>query len=147
MIDDLWINDSLDSERNYKVTGIENLEKDYLAYCIKTILAGYIYYRIQWPIWGSFLFPTWINGPKLMLMLFAMITMLATTNACCNFEFEAAFVWAQGSFLPPSFFSFLSESISQYVCISPFPWKLKYVHMFPYPVNRLISDNILFYEW
>ena len=44
LLDDLWINDSLDSEGNYKVTGIENIEKDYLAYSIKTILAGYIYY-------------------------------------------------------------------------------------------------------
>ena len=44
MLDYLWINDSLDSEVNYKVTAIENIEKDYLAYCIKTILAGYIYY-------------------------------------------------------------------------------------------------------
>ena len=113
LLDDLWINDSLDSEENYKVTGIENIEKDPLAYCIKTILAGYIYYWIQLPIWGSFLFPTWINWPIFMLMLFAMISMLATTNACCNFEFEAALVWAQGSFLPPSLFSFLSESISQ----------------------------------
>ena len=88
LLDDLRINNSLDTEgNNYEVPGIENKERDYLAYSINTTLTGYIYYWIQLPICGSFLFPTWINGPKFMLMLYAMISTLATTSARCNFKF------------------------------------------------------------
>ena len=35
LLDDLWINNSLDSVGNYKVPGIVNIEKDYLAYDLK----------------------------------------------------------------------------------------------------------------
>ena len=93
----------------------------------------------------TFLFLTWIDAPKSMLMLFAMISTLATTNACCNFLifYQTLFGLKAPFYHLPSFLSYRSPSASRFAFL-PFPasW-IKFI-CFLNPGNILISDNILF---